>query len=118
MCVNASPLKNFIAQDFNDELAYTEIDLPDFPLTNLSTIRTVNLLNLEEELLRVDPAKIAKQENWKSSETHLFANPEVEFEAYREGIKSWFSWQDPFILVVFILLALLSTAAIVAFKVL
>jgi len=54
-----------------------------------------------------------------TSRKTLFADSEVEFEFedYRQGVKSWLSWQDSFILSNFILLALLSIGAIVAFKV-
>ena len=45
-------------------------------------------------------------------------NGTVDFESYRKGVKSWMSWQDSFVLPVFLLIALLSIGAIVAFKVL
>ena len=52
----------------------------------------------------------------QQSEQKLFET--VEFEDYRKGVKSWMSWQDSFVLPVFLLIALLSIGAIVAFKVL
>ena len=57
-------------------------------------------------------------ENAQSNEKSFnnFAS-RVDFEEYRKGIILWVSWQDHFILAVFLLLALLSIGAIVAFKV-
>ena len=41
----------------------------------------------------------------------------VTIDEYREEVKKWMEWQDPFVLAVFIPLMLLSIGAIVAFKV-
>ena len=43
--------------------------------------------------------------------------PEVTIDQYREEVRRWIEWQDPFVLTVFILLILLSIGAIVAYKV-
>ena len=148
MCLNASPLKEFIA-NFGIDVEFTETFVPtsfdeyiseyknmnellNYPnKEGLSQLNTTDIQSLADYLtnsnqndderllafLEFVEDVLYTRKNWKSNETHLFANPEVKFENYREGVKSWLAWQDSFILSVFILLALLSVGAIVAFKV-
>lgn len=136
MCTNASPLKEFIAKD-----TYVDVEFKEHPLTPSTFNETVKyfgyLLNTtwlsnydQNNPNGIEWNYIFKNESYETllhkqdilngifvSKSHLFSVPEVKFEDYRDGIQSWFSWQDSFILPVFILLALLSIGAIVAFKV-
>ena len=94
LCLNAPPLENFLEDDFND---YKE----HYNGTKYST-----------STIRLNVTQIVENEN-------LFNNfaRGVTLEEYRKGVISWVSWQDHFMLSVFLLLALLSIGAIVAFKV-
>ena len=114
LCLNASPLKEFIATEYNKpNLMYSHnFSTTSAPsttskensesITNFTVTSSVNLS---------DPVS-QRQNNQEDTLNNTF------YELYREEVKSWMTWQDSFVLSVFILLILLSIGAIVAFKVL
>ena len=113
MCLNTSPLSAFIATEFGHDYV-----VKHFPSTTATPTTTTSLNSTLPNGIELDFfVDLPKVVRHSSGETYLFDDSKVEFEDYRQGVKSWLSWQDSFILSNFILLALLSIGAIVAFKV-
>ena len=130
--MNASPLQDFIVTDFDIEKSIDFILYPSDPSTSTTKTTTASLDNAQlnnqsavlDERIKDDvftevPAgvTIMPRQNSLPNKNKLFFNRSSTFEDYRQGVKSWLSWQDSFILPNFILLALLSIGAIAAFKV-
>ena len=125
--MNASPLQDFIATDFDIDKSVEFIPYPSDPSTSTTTLNNELLSNqsavpderIKDGVFAEVPAgvTIMPRQNSLPDKNLLFFEPEVTFEDYRQGVKSWLSWQDSFILPNFILLALLSIGAIAAFKV-
>ena len=86
------PLYQFLEKDFD----LNEDDYKEYAYENRN-------LTLEENSTQINAAMIT--------------GTNITFEDYRGRVQSWMSWQDSFILTVFILLFLLSIGAIAAFKV-
>lgn len=86
------PLYQFLEKDFD----LNEDDYKEYAYENRN-------LTLEENSTQINAAMIT--------------GSNITFEDYRGRVQSWMSWQDSFILTVFILLFLLSIGAIAAFKV-
>ena len=108
LCLNDSPLKEFLANEFTDvRYTYYINDTKAEPTYINNTVVYVNVTT-------VQPINDTYQNN--DDLPVLFKD--AKFEDYRKGTESWMSWQDSLILPVFILKALLSIGAIVAFKVL
>ena len=135
MCINAPPLKDFIATDFNDTLVVSTRYTPETLNVSRTTTTTITTRNSNGDSAILDAAikddvfkevasavspRIGGVSSRSSNNLTLFSvdNEKITFADYRDGVKSWFpGWQDPFILSVFLLLALLSIGSIIAFKV-
>ena len=132
LCLNASPLQHFIATDFDINKSVDFLRYPSDPSTSTNKTTTTSLDNEQlnnqsavfDERLKYDvftevPAgvTIMPRQNLLPNKNQLFFNRSSTYEDYRQGVKSWLTWQDSFILPNFILLALLSIGAIAAFKV-
>ena len=130
--MNASPLQDFIVTDFDIEKSIDFIRYPSDPSTSTTKTTTASLDNaqlnnqsavlderIKDDVFTEAPAgvTIMPRQNSLPNKNKLFFNRSSTFEDYRQGVKSWLSWQDSFILPNFILLALLSIGAIAAFKV-
>ena len=130
--MNASPLRDFIVTDFDIEKSIDFIRYPSDPSTSTTKTTTASLDNaqlnnqsavlderIKDDVFTEAPAgvTIMPRQNSLPNKNKLFYNRSSTFEDYRQGVKSWLSWQDSFILPNFILLALLSIGAIAAFKV-
>ena len=114
LCLNASPLKEFIS---NDDLVIFNCTNDNTPtVIYTSTVAPNNTIMQSSTSAASNWDQIMPRKQIQQSEQKL--NGTVDFESYRKGVKSWMSWQDSFVLPVFLLIALLSIGAIVAFKVL